>query len=32
MKEKVIVFLLSMVPGFIIWFFFPKTKDDSWLM
>jgi hypothetical protein len=32
MKEKVIVFLLSMVPGFIIWSFFPKTKDDSWLM
>mgnify|MGYP003337253640 CR=1 FL=1 len=31
-KEKIIVFLLSLIPGFIIWKFIPKDKDDSWLM
>jgi len=32
MRDKIIIFLLSIIPGFIIWFFIPKGKDDSWLM
>jgi len=32
MKNKIIIFLLSIIPGFIIWFLMPKGKDDSWLM
>jgi len=31
-KDKILVFVLSLIPGFIIWNFFPKSKDDSWLM
>jgi hypothetical protein len=32
MKNKISLFLLSIIPGFVIWFFIPKEKDDSWLM